>query len=259
MASRKTKCPGCHELKSNHSFGTPGKDCEGWQPSGVDEDKPTSTELAILKSIRHLSQQFERMEIEQNLIKEKLNCKETDEKASLTPAPALPGTNRDLTGAASQSSITTITLTEKQERAIAGGEYIDLADLLSMNMITQHNIGVLETASGETINVLKPQRKRTIDSFDTWLQAWNIYEQKIMEKHPQRYFELARYRESIQMANRKFRWANVYMFDMQSRKQHCTKNRIYYKRKYDVNLDDYICNDFTLYANASLISYLLPM
>lgn len=225
MATRKGKCPGCHESKSNHSFGTPGKNCEGWQSSGT--ETPKSTELAILEAIRNLSQQFQRMEVEHKVLKDKVNNdhKETDEKpSSPSPALTLPGTSTEFTGQRPTMSARGTTLTDKLQRVIANGEYVDLADLLTMNMAPQltsqpSNIGILETTTGETINVLRPQRKRTIDTFDTWLQAWNIYERNIMTTDPQRYFELARYRESIQMANRKFRWAQVYMFDIQSRMQ----------------------------------------
>ena len=236
MATRKGKCPGCNELKANHSFGTPGKNCEGWQPSNA--DKPKSTDLAILEAIKNLSQQFQRMEVEHNELKEQVKeVKVKDEnpcsKPSLPPALSLPGTSNelDITGDPTPTMAAHgNNLTDKLSKGINDGEYVDFADILTSNMAQQSpslqsNIGIYETTSGETVNILKPHRKRTIDNFDTWLQAWNCYEQQIMTTNPRRYFELARYRENIQMANRKFRWANVYMFDIQSRMKAATRRQ----------------------------------
>ena len=50
----------------------------------------------------------------------------------------------------------------------------------------------------------------TIESFDSWLEAWSIYEALVMDVAPLRYKELARYRDVIQKANRKFVWSAVY-------------------------------------------------
>ena len=38
----------------------------------------------------------------------------------------------------------------------------------------------------------------TIESFDSWLEAWNIYEALVMDVSPLRYKELACYRDVIQ-------------------------------------------------------------
>ena len=57
----------------------------------------------------------------------------------------------------------------------------------------------------------------TIESFDLWLEAWNIYEALLMDVDPTRYKELARYRDLIQKANRKFTWSAVYSYDVQFR------------------------------------------
>jgi len=40
---------------------------------------------------------------------------------------------------------------------------------------------------------------------------------EIVSTQPERYLELAAYREQIQLANRKFRWPSVYLFDVQTR------------------------------------------
>ena len=60
-------------------------------------------------------------------------------------------------------------------------------------------------------------QKVTIDLFDSWLEAWSIYEALVMDVAPLRYKELARYRDVIQKANRKFVWSAVYNYDAQFR------------------------------------------
>jgi len=57
----------------------------------------------------------------------------------------------------------------------------------------------------------------TIESFDSWLETWNIYEALVMDVDPRHYKELVRYRDFIQKANRKFMWSTVYNYDVQFR------------------------------------------
>ena len=77
--------------------------------------------------------------------------------------------------------------------------------------------------SSDVTYVIKGHRKRHIDSFDTWLQAWNVYEKLVMAAQPEHYTELATYREQIQFANRKFRWSPIYMFGIHSRMAYASK------------------------------------
>ena len=60
-------------------------------------------------------------------------------------------------------------------------------------------------------------QKVTIESFDSWLEAWSIYEALVMDVAPLRYKELARYRDVIQKANRKFVWSVIYNCNVQFR------------------------------------------
>ena len=61
------------------------------------------------------------------------------------------------------------------------------------------------------------RHKRLVESFDIWLQVGTKYEMEVVSSRPERYLELAAYREQIQLANRNFRWPSVYMFDGQTR------------------------------------------
>jgi len=55
----------------------------------------------------------------------------------------------------------------------------------------------------------------TIESFNSWLKAWGVYEVLVMDVTPLRYKELARCQDVIQKANRKFMWSAVYNYDVQ--------------------------------------------
>ena len=64
----------------------------------------------------------------------------------------------------------------------------------------------------------RPKRtERVIDNCYTWLMAWNIYEQVIIEKHPQMYPKLVKYRTLIQQCDRRYLWHSIYSYDVQFR------------------------------------------
>ena len=118
-------------------------------------------------------------------------------------------------------------LPEKFAPAAVNGEYVDFSDVLSALSVLRSSPsdeGMLRSISGDLIAISRPQRKRLVDSFDLWLQVWTKYEMEIVSAQPERYLELAVYREQIQLANRKFRWPCVYMFDVQTRhRRPCAK------------------------------------
>lgn len=93
----------------------------------------------------------------------------------------------------------------------------DFSEVLSSLSVLRPNHsdeGMLRTLSGDLIPIARPPRKRLVDSFDVWLQVWTKYEMEIVSARPERYLELASYREQIQFANRNFRWPSVYLFDV---------------------------------------------
>ena len=127
MSARGRKCPGCGEPKSTHSFGTPGKQCDGRPPSTPSETlqdqklgESSDMTAAILQSLRGLSERFQQMEIAQSDLKEKmLDYKE--KKQTKTP----PGTYNHIGSQNGPQQQQERPLTDKQERAIASVEYID--------------------------------------------------------------------------------------------------------------------------------------
>ena len=83
-------------------------------------------------------------------------------------------------------------------------DFSDVLSALSVLRSSPSDEGMLCSLSGDLIAISRPRRKRLVDSFDLWLQVWTKYEMEIVSAQPERYLELAVYREQIQLANRKF-------------------------------------------------------
>jgi hypothetical protein len=66
--------------------------------------------------------------------------------------------------------------------------------------------------------VFTPRKnKRCVDSFLSWLTAWNGYESLVVTAKPHMYAELTKYRHFIQMCANKFQWSAVYAYDCRLR------------------------------------------
>jgi len=82
MSSKKPRsslCPGCKISKAFHSFGPPGKHCEGQTPESDEDlslDHSSSPNGQILKAIRTLSEQVGALKIEQEDMRSRINDKE---------------------------------------------------------------------------------------------------------------------------------------------------------------------------------------
>ena len=260
MSSRKGKCPGCKTPKSNHHFGTPGKNCTGPSDGTEIQESETSDEPStsvLLDAIRNLSSQMEHLQMQHNDLKKQVQSPQhppvlADQasKSSQHPTPL----TQIATPAANTTTANNTSLSEKLAQAAAKGEYIDFSDLLSTlspfaNLPNNGNIPA-QSDINCVAYVIKAPRKRQIDSFDTWLQAWNAYEKLVMAAQPSRYTELASYREQIQFANRKFRWPSVYMFDIHS--------RMAYAKQIQLGSASLDVIDTTLYATVLDASALRP-
>lgn len=268
MSSRKGKCPGCKTPKSSHQFGTPGKNCTGPSDGTEIQESPTSDEPStsvLLEAIRNLSSQMETLQTQHNDLKKQVQspppqpppvlveqASKTNQQPSqqTTIAPVSPAP------AANTATVLTTSVSEKLLQAAAKGEYIDFSDLLSTlspfaNLPNNGSIFPPQSDINCVTYVIKGPRKRQIDSFDTWLQAWNAYEKVVMAAQPSRYTELASYREQIQFANRKFRWSSVYMFDIHSRMAYAKRIQLGNSASLDVI-------DTTLYATVLDASALRP-
>lgn len=137
-------------------------------------------------------------------------------------------------------------MSKKLLQAAPKVEYIDFSYLLSTfspfaNLPNNGSIFPAQSDINCVTYAIKGPRKRQIDSFDTWLQAWNAYEKVVMAAKLSRYTEFASYREQIQFANRKFRWSSVYMFDIHPRMAYARQIQLGNSTSLDVI-------DTTLYA-----------
>ena len=156
---------------------------------------------------------------------------DTEKTNGWTRRPELPKTTHEdasrCSGPSASDSLLSVKqapkahhLPEKFVPAAINGEYVDFSEVWSFLSVwrpTHRDEGTLRTLSGELIPIARPPHKRPVDSFDVWLQVWTEYEMDIVSARPERYLELATYREQIQLANRKFGWPSVYLFDIQTR------------------------------------------
>ena len=55
---------------------------------------------------------------------------------------------------------------------------------------------------------------KQIDFLGTWLSVWALYEQVMVYAYPQKYSELAYYRNFIMQQYKKFIWSAVQMYDI---------------------------------------------
>ncbi|KAK3720689.1 hypothetical protein QZH41_003447 [Actinostola sp. cb2023] len=194
---RKTACPGCHVPKLEHDFGPLHKNCEGPFESGSESDTNspkaakkessshvTETTKELLHAVRALSEQVGAIQLGNKSLREIVEGKGGGSAKAKSQEPSSAGN-------------------------ISGNIYVDLATLLTPHV-----------KSDDTIESRADYNRKlaTIESFDHWLEAWSIYEEKLIAIDTKRYKELARYRSIIQKANRKFRWNAVYEYDVQFRR-----------------------------------------
>ena len=60
-----------------------------------------------------------------------------------------------------------------------------------------------------------PRKKdKQIDCLSTWIMPWALYELVMVYSYPQRYSELAYYRNFIMQQDKKFIWSAVQMYDI---------------------------------------------
>ena len=100
-------------------------------------------------------------------------------------------------------------------KAVKAGAYVDFLNLLPRLKVKPDTCGDVISGTGD--RKASVPLKVTIESFDSWLEAWSIYDALVMDVAPLRYKELARYRDVIQKANRKFVWSVIYNYDVQFR------------------------------------------
>ncbi|CAH1795348.1 unnamed protein product, partial [Owenia fusiformis] len=81
----------------------------------------------------------------------------------------------------------------KISKSIVNGEYVNMTELLPTNLYNQYidvqgNEQIICSDNGE-LKLAKKHKQTHIQSFMTWMTAWNIYELIVMEKHPGVYNE----------------------------------------------------------------------
>jgi len=219
-----------------------GKYCEGPEehdPDGdgnMDEKSPVGEEKtlapdpgdkqdALLQAIRALSSQVEALQLEQQTLRDTVTelktTKDQNGGGASTHESSARADNNDKNSSIQKEQQTPSGPHSGSGQPISGtvleavqtGAYVDFLDLLPRLKVKPDTCG--DAISGTGDRKASVPQKVTIESFDSWLEAWNIYEALVVDVAPLRYKELARYRDVIQKANRKFVWSAVYNYDVQ--------------------------------------------
>ena len=94
-------------------------------------------------------------------------------------------------------------------KAATEGEFIDLSEFLPTKDSYELYLDAEDSKRKKTA--------KSIDSFDTCLTAWTVYESIVVEKTPNVYQFLVSYRQFIQSCFRKYIWQAVNMYDIRHR------------------------------------------
>ena len=112
-------------------------------------------------------------------------------------------------------------------KAATEGEFIDLSEFLPTKDSYELYVDAEDSKRKKTA--------KSIDSFDTWLTAWTVYESIVVEKTPNVYQFLVSYRQFIQSCFRKYIWQAVNMYDIRHRlKLSMTKSFEFHKVNADL-------------------------
>ena len=98
------------------------------------------------------------------------------------------------------------------------GVFVNLADYLPrVDKVKDNDTSVEASMTLAGSLHFHPRNKAVLDSFHTWLSAWNIYEQVLVKFRPELYFALSDYRQLIQDCDRKYAWESVFAYDVRFR------------------------------------------
>ena len=109
-----------------------------------------------------------------------------------------------------------VKITQKTKDAALRGEFVNLSEFLQFAESAVSND--LEPSVQNGILTFAPRKpKKCIESFHSWLMAWNSYEQLLISEKPELYNRLVCYRRFIQSCDVKFMWHATYSYDCRFR------------------------------------------
>jgi hypothetical protein len=109
---------------------------------------------------------------------------------------------------------------DKHIAAALRGEYVKLVDFLPPTREVEEPEGMLILPNGQVS--LQSRRKRSIDSFEAWSEAYNQLEHVVVSAFPAKFPEFSLYRQIIHRAAKSFTWSAVAAFDVRHRMQVAT-------------------------------------
>ena len=128
--------------------------------------------------------------------------------ASISPSPAV-ATSGVGTDPSMSLSLPPVPLAIQQQ--ILRGEFIDFTTLMPKVMFSAANTAFSTNVNRSTV------RSAKIDSFSSWLDAWNVYIATIVAHNPSRASELLGYQRLIHSASKHFSTAAWLKYDVQFR------------------------------------------
>lgn len=107
-------------------------------------------------------------------------------------------------------------ISNKTKNAAISGEFVNLSEFLPSTESHTDYETTIDPLQGSL--QVKPKRcKKLISSFLTWLEAWNAFEELILQYHPSVYKQCHDYRSFIQKCDKKYHWYAVSAFDTRFR------------------------------------------
>ena len=221
------KCSACGERVRGHDGPTgakckyhdspppiPGSPIPGSPTPGSPDTGPPDHTLLLVNELSKLNINMAKMAAKQDTILQLITNKSSS--VPITPSSTI-AQGMQISSHIQDNSWMEIAphVSPKTIAAAQNGELINLVEFLPTTECYNDESEVYVT---DGIMQSRPKRtKRTIDSCYTWLMAWSVYEQVIVEKHHSVYSKFAKYRSLIQQCDRRYVWQSVYSYDVQFR------------------------------------------
>lgn len=107
-------------------------------------------------------------------------------------------------------------ITAKTRNAALRGEFVHLADFLQ-SIESPLSAEMEPVLINGAVSFRPKKQKKSIDSFTTWLAAWNNFEHLVVSHRPELYSQLVKYRQFIQSCDSKYAWHAVCVYDCRFR------------------------------------------
>jgi len=210
-------CTRCGKPMKGHP-GPAGKDCANVD---IGEETPKSEKLMemLVQQMTLLNVNLEGMSRKQDYI---LKAVESSQEIMMKKpsnshmSPAVTGFGATAAESANDLFSAGSTMVNKRTKTQAqNGEFVNLTEFLPSVEVTESDTELFIVDG--TVQCRPRKIRKSIDSFSTWLEAWNNYELIVLEANPHVFDKMITYRALIQACDKKYVWSAVYAYDLQFR------------------------------------------